>query len=347
MATIGQRSARRMLAGDQMIGREHAARLPIRQGEGEHAHGSAGAITAPQADGTADRARSSIPVASTGDSVVRMCRAALALVTVARQPAFGQKPKSTRPPGQPRCRPTAAPPAVPPTTDSLAAISGADARWRVQDSIAWLGSDAMTALSIPPDGIRRLIVRRTDRGWEVVAGKLSDDGAEFLNNGARDSWDPGRVVVHAVRSSSAEHGLLRPGRESDRGIDLDVSASRAAPLHRDAIPAEDGPWWLVYLYPAPLKRASGRAVATCVSVSRPMVASITEARRLHESITEYSVRTARPASSLVDRQAPVSGEYPGGHGRLSRPPTSPRPSRAHARGGNSATESTSTAASGC
>ena len=35
-----------------------------------------------------------------------------------------------------------------------------------------------------------------------------------------------------------------------------------------------------------------------------------ESRRLHDSITEYSVRTARPASALFDRDPVVSGDRP-------------------------------------
>ena len=37
---------------------------------------------------------------------------------------------------------------------------------------------------------------------------------------------------------------------------------------------------------------------------------IMESRRLHDSITEYSVRTARPASALLGREPVVSGDTP-------------------------------------
>ena len=37
---------------------------------------------------------------------------------------------------------------------------------------------------------------------------------------------------------------------------------------------------------------------------------IIEARQLHDSITEYSVRTARPANALISRDPVVSGDTP-------------------------------------
>ncbi len=37
---------------------------------------------------------------------------------------------------------------------------------------------------------------------------------------------------------------------------------------------------------------------------------IMDSRRLHDSITEYSVRTARPASALLGREPVVSGDTP-------------------------------------
>jgi len=37
---------------------------------------------------------------------------------------------------------------------------------------------------------------------------------------------------------------------------------------------------------------------------------IMESRHLHDSITEYSVRTARPASAMLERDAIVSGDTP-------------------------------------
>ena len=67
-----------------------------------------------------------------------------------------------------------------PSADSLAAISKRGRALAEYDSIAWLGAGAMTSLFLPQDSIRRLISRRTNRGWEVAAGSLTANGDFFL-----------------------------------------------------------------------------------------------------------------------------------------------------------------------
>ena len=237
----------------------------------------------------------------------------LALASVAWQSVLAQKTKSTRrAPTAMAAKPTASGPAaaVLPSRDSLAAISRRGRALAVHDSIAWLGADAMTSLSLPPDSIRRLIVRRTDVGWEVAAGVLSDDGAAYL---LAELATPGIQAAWASRLFEPPQPdtayFARAARAIETSIEM-FNRPAARPYIATAIPADDGPWWLVYLYPAPLVSGSwprGGDMRFRVSADGRIV---TESRKLHESITEYDVRTARPASALFDRESLVSGDTP-------------------------------------
>src|SRR4030095_6764758 len=131
--------------------------------------------------------------------VVRKGVLTIALAWVAWQPAVAQKSKPENPaakevPSNPTTRVVeAVPPAIPPSTDTLAAISRRGRALAVRDSIAWLGAAAMTSLSFPVDSIRRLIVRHSDGRWEVASGTLSDDGAayriaEIATPGIQATW---------------------------------------------------------------------------------------------------------------------------------------------------------------
>jgi hypothetical protein len=239
-----------------------------------------------------------------------------ALALVAWQPAFAQKPKPARLapkaviPKRPAPVVEAAPPAVPPTPDSLAAISRRGRALAVTDSIAWRGADAMTSLSLPEDSIRRLIVRRTGNGWEVASGVLSDDGAAYLIS---EIATPGIQAAWASTLFDPPQPDTSYFARAARAIETSITMFRrpvARPYIATAIPAADGPWWFVYLYPAPLESGSwprGGDMRFRVSADGRV---ITESRRLHESITEYNVRTARPASALLERESLVSGDTP-------------------------------------
>jgi hypothetical protein len=78
-----------------------------------------------------------------------------------------------------------------------------------------------------------------------------------------------------------------------------------------AVPAGDGPWWWVYVYPAPARDGvwpRGGDMRFRVSADGRV---ITDSRRLHEAITEYSPRTARSASApAIDRKPIVAGNAP-------------------------------------
>jgi hypothetical protein len=240
----------------------------------------------------------------------------LALASVAWQPAFAQKTKPVKrasrvvAPKRPAPMVEAVPPAIPSSPDSLTAISRRGRALAVRDSIGWLGADAMTSLSIPADSIRRLIVRHTETGWEVASGVLSDDGsaylvAEIATPGIQSPW--ASTLFDPPQPDTSY--FARAARAIETSIAM-FHRPAARPYIATAIPSEDGPWWFVYLYPAPLVSGSwprGGDMRFRVSADGRV---ITESRHLHDSITEYSVRTARPASALFPREPLVSGDTP-------------------------------------
>jgi hypothetical protein len=203
-------------------------------------------------------------------------------------------------------------PAAPPSTDSLDAISRRGRTIAEVDHVTWLGAGAMTSLVSAPDSVRRLIARRTNGGWEVAAGALSDDQSAYLiaelatpgmqaNQWASSLFEPARpdtdYFAHAARAIEASLTMFRP---VERRLYIAT-----------VVPAEDGPWWLVYLYPAPTTAGvwpRGGDMRFRVSADGRVV---TEARRLHETIAEYSVRTARSATAKAGEGQPaVSGNVP-------------------------------------
>ncbi|HUQ80813.1 MAG TPA: hypothetical protein VM076_06740 [Gemmatimonadaceae bacterium] len=200
----------------------------------------------------------------------------------------------------------------PPTAEVLAAITRRGRVIAEADAAAWLGSGAMTSLELPHDSIRRLIPRRTSRGWEVACGTLSADEKAYLMS---QLATPGIYADHWASS------LFEPARPDSgyfaraaRAIEASLSMfRRAAPRAYIALalPADDGPTWFVYVYPAPSQQGvwpRGGDMRFQVSADGRIV---TQSRRLHETITEYSVRTARSATTkAADAHPAVSGNAP-------------------------------------
>jgi hypothetical protein len=170
----------------------------------------------------------------------------------------------------------------------------------------------MPSLLLSPTGVKSLIARRTNVGWEVAAGELSMDETEFLirqlstpgiqlDRWAASSFDPPRsdtgYFARAARAIATSLTMFR--RVADR------------PYIATVVPATDGPWWWVYLYPAPTADGlwpRGGDMRFRVSTDGRV---ITETRRLHESITQYSARSARSSSApAVDRPPLVAGDTP-------------------------------------
>ena len=235
----------------------------------------------------------------------------IAFATAVAAPLLAQSRPKRAPKSTTASKPTPVV-AAPPSDDSLAAITRRGRAISAADSVSWLASGAMTSLSSPPDGIRRLIARRTEDGWEVAAGNLSSDETAFLIS---------RLATPGIQADRWASSLFEPPR-ADTGYfaraarAIEASLTMFLPVeHRPhiatVIPADDGPWWLVYVYPAPIEAGiwpRGGDMRFRVSADGRIV---TEARRLHETIAEYSVRTARSATTKPgDGQPPVSGNAP-------------------------------------
>jgi hypothetical protein len=160
------------------------------------------------------------------------------------------------------------------------------------------------------DGVRRLIARKTDRGWEVGVGQLSESGAEFLVSilatpGMQTTW-----ALQPFDPPLPDTGYFaRAGRAIETALVMFHPVVRR-PHIATVLPASDGPWWWVYVYPSPLQEGvwpRGGDMRFRVSADGRVV---TETRRLHEEITEYSVRNARMTASTADGQSIVSGNAP-------------------------------------
>jgi len=240
--------------------------------------------------------------------VVRPLLTALALATAVPTIAAAQTKasRSTRPPKTVAITH----PMTTPASDSLAAISRRGHALAERDSVAWLGGDAMEALSVPDDGVRRLITRRSPAGWEVATGRLTGDQSTYLIE---------RVAIPGIQRVWAST-VFEPAQpdtgyfaRAARAIETSLTMFKPVaqrPYIAMVVPAEDGPDWWVYVYPSPLVNGvwpRGGDYRFRISADGR---AMTEWKRLHESITEYSVRTARSANTPPDRNALVSGDTP-------------------------------------
>src|SRR5262245_57936301 len=138
-------------------------------------------------------------------------------------------------------------PAEPPSVDSLAAVSARGRALAEYDSIAWLGGGAITSLSLPLDGIRRLIARKSSQGWEVAAGSLGPSGETYsMSHLAIPGIEDGPVwAVTSFDQPEEDTGYFA---SAARAIETSVTMFRAAaerPYIATVVPASDGPWWWV------------------------------------------------------------------------------------------------------
>jgi hypothetical protein len=200
----------------------------------------------------------------------------------------------------------------PPTADVLTSIVRRGRRLAAFDHVAILASDAMLFSYAADTGVRQLIARQVGKDWEVVAGELSPDEKAFLitqrstagiqaGHWAATSFEPPRAdtdyYAHAARAIATSLTMFR--------------SAAARPYVATVIPADDGPGWWVYFYPAPVGDGTwprGGDMRFRVSADGRV---ITESRHLHKAITEYSAQTARSASApSVDKQSLVAGDTP-------------------------------------
>ena len=253
----------------------------------------------------------------------------IALATAVAAPLLAQSRPQRAPKSTPATRPT---PVItaPPSDDSLAAITRRGRAISVADSVAWLGSGAMTSLSLPPDGIRRLIARQTDRGWEVASGKLSSDETAFLitrlatpgiqaNHWASSLFEPPQpdtgYFARAARAIETSLTMFRPS-----------SAGRISPPSFPRTMARGGWYTSTRLR---YRTVFGRAAATCGSGFRPTAgssprpAASTRHHRIQRPHRPVGHDEARRRSTCRQRQRA------GGHRRLPRPPAPAGTARAH------------------
>src|SRR5215218_1980554 len=184
-----------------------------------------------------------------GDLMVRrVLTIAITAALAAPLAAQARPPRGLKSTATTRPAPTIA---APPSADSLTAITRRGRAIAEVDSATWLASGAIEALSSREDGVRRLIARRTERGWEVALGALSSDESAFLitrlaTPGMQTHWasslfDPPRADTgYYARAARAIESSLTMFRPAER-----------RPYIATVIPGADGPWWLVYIYPAP------------------------------------------------------------------------------------------------
>jgi hypothetical protein len=203
-------------------------------------------------------------------------------------------------------------PNIPPSADSLSAISRRGRALAEYDAAAWLGADAMTSLSVASDGIRRLIVRRTGRSWEVAVGTLSAKADTFnIEQLATPGIQPNKWASTLYEPAEPDTGyFLRAARAVEASIAMFRPAARR-PYAAMAIPADDGASWWVYIYPTQIQAGlypRGGDMRFRVSADGGVVL---EFRQMHDDIDEYSARTARSSSvTKPQSQAVVSGEAP-------------------------------------
>jgi hypothetical protein len=160
------------------------------------------------------------------------------------------------------------------------------------------------------EDVRKWIARRAEVGWEVAVGELSETGDQFL---IRTLARPGMQSTWASQPfdpPEPDSGYFaRAGRAVATALVMFHPIAQR-PHIATVVPAEDGPWWWVYVYPAPARAGvwtRGGDMRFRVSADGRV---ITEARRLHDEISEYSVRTARSATSAPDGRSVVNGDAP-------------------------------------
>ena len=203
-------------------------------------------------------------------------------------------------------------PIPPPSSDSLAAISRRGRALAEYDAAAWLGSDAMTSLSVAEDGIRRFIVRRTDRGFEVAVGRLSaKSDAFYVTQLAMPGIQPNKWASSLFEPAEPDTGyFVRAARAVEASIAMFLPSTRR-PYAAMAIPADEGPWWWVYIYPSQIQAGLYPRGGDMRFKVSPDGRIVLEFRQLHDAIDEYSVRTARSSSvTKAESQLVVSGDAP-------------------------------------
>lgn len=197
-----------------------------------------------------------------------------------------------------------------PSRDSLAGITRRGRTLAEHDRAARLGAEAARLAAPPGRRIHWQLARKTERGWEVAFGRLAPASDTFFIEHVAMPGIQAEWAASSFEPAQPDTGyFLRAGRAIETAL-----AMFPQPPARDyaatAVPADDGPWWWVYVYPAADERVwpLGDDVRFRVSADGRV---ITETRHLHAGMTLYTHRTARTGSTMVSSSRPaVPGDTP-------------------------------------
>ena len=177
---------------------------------------------------------------------------------------------------------------LPPTKDSLAAITARGRALAEYDRAAWHATDAVLALRPDQGEILTYIAQRQEGGWLVVFGRLSDG-------------DRNLQVVYEARQGVTERDSFSVVRHSPARVDSGklASAARALavakavfgvpnrPYNAAVLPTSNGDWF-VYLLPAqthPRVFPLGADVRYHVSADGR---DILRKRQMHNAVLEFA-----------------------------------------------------------
>jgi hypothetical protein len=172
-----------------------------------------------------------------------------------------------------------------PSDAELAAITQRGVLLAGYDTAAWQATDAVKAAHPVEGRVGRYIARKTDSGWVVDFGRLSEAGDRFLL---------AYEVAQAASTAQFEVKAFDPVRE-DTGWNLVAAigietamrdfGGSSRPYNIAVLPASHESMY-VYLYPAQVEQSVyplGADVRYCVS---PDGTKIIEKRQMHKSIIE-------------------------------------------------------------
>jgi hypothetical protein len=139
-----------------------------------------------------------------------------------------------------------------PSAEELAAITARGRILAEYDVAAWHATDVVQDLKPPKGSTRYYIAKKTDAGWEVVFGRLSDAHDKFL------------IVYKAIQGTRPEYFTVKTYDPPVEDVDFYFSAAKAfesalkdlGPVNRPynayAIPSETNQLY-VYLLPVQAK----------------------------------------------------------------------------------------------
>lgn len=179
-----------------------------------------------------------------------------------------------------------------PSTEELAAISARGRALYEYDQAAWRATDALQSLNPPRESLGRYISQKTDAGWVVAFGHLSEKKDTFeLAYEIRHDGATGKFAVRTIRPPKPETGFYLAAANA---VDTALADFRGEqrPYNVAVLPADAGQLF-VYVYPAITKKGIiplGGDVRYLVSNDG---LKIVEKRQLHKTILEIPAERAQ------------------------------------------------------